>query len=91
MARLHRFFIDNDDNNTLLFELQFRITGGTNWTSLTYNHPLPIYQSVSPAINSAYIQVQPLADATEYDYRIRRVDTNNQASDWVTGTFTTGS
>lgn len=91
MARLHRFFVGDDDSSTLYYELWFRIAGTTAWTQQTYAYPLPVYQSVSPAIDSAYIGLQPLADATDYEVQVRRFNPDNQFSDWYEGTFTTGS
>lgn len=91
MARLHRLFIGDDSSATLYYELWFRIVGATNWTQQTYSYPLPTYTSVSPVVDSAYIGIEPLADATDYEYQVRRFNVDNQFSDWVEGTFTTGS
>ena len=90
MARLHRLFVGDDDSSTLYYELWFRIVAATNWTQQTFAYPLPIYESVSPAIESAFIGIQPLADDTDYEYKVRRFNPDNQFSDWVVGTFTTG-
>jgi hypothetical protein len=91
MAQSVRLFIDGDTNATLFYELWYRIQNTTAWTQVTYNYPLPIYTSVSPATSSAYIGIQPLADNTVYEYQVRRFNNSNQYSDWETGTFTTGS
>ena len=91
MARLSRIFIDDDTSATLYYEVWYRISGATNWTQQTFTYPLPIYSSVSPAIESAFIGLQPLADGTEYEYKVRRFNPDNQFSDWVEGSFTTGS
>jgi len=90
MARLARIFIDDDTNATLYYEVWFRIQGTTAWTQLTYTHPLPIYSSVSPAVNSAFIGIYPLADNTTYEYKVRRFNADNQFSAWYEDTFTTG-
>lgn len=89
MAQLARIFIGDDSSDTLYYETFFRIQGATNWTQKISNYPLPVYTSASPAINSAYIILQPLADSTDYEYKVRRFNNDNQYSDWYTGTFTT--
>lgn len=91
MAEFARIYINDDTNATLYYELWYRIVGATNYTQITANYPLPIYTSVSPAINSAYIGIGPLADSTDYEYKVRRFNNDNQPSDWDEGTFTTGS
>ena len=91
MARLQRLFVTNDDSSTLYFEVWFRIVGATNFTQQVFDHPLPVYQSVSPVIDSAFIGLQPLADSTDYEGKMRRFNIDNQFSDWEDFTFTTGS
>lgn len=76
--------------DTKYYELQLRITGNPNWTQYINNSPLPLYPTGSPAMNVPAILISPLADATSYDYMIRRFNSNNQPSAWVTGTYTTG-
>jgi len=90
MAQLERIYVANDTDATDYYETCFRIVGATNWTQQTNKHPLPIYSSVSPYVNSAYIALQPLADGTDYEYQTRRWNNAGQFSDWFTGTFTTG-
>ena len=81
MAQLVRIYIDGDTNSTDYYETLFRIDGATNWTQQIDYYPLPIYQSVSPAIDSAYIGLQPLADGTDYEYQVRRFNPDGQFSE----------
>ena len=91
MARLHRIYIDDDTSSTNYYEVWYRIVGATNWTQQIFFYPLPIYVSVSPVVNSAYIGLQPLADATDYECKMRRFNPDNQFSDWEQNDFTTSS
>jgi len=91
MAQLERIYIADDTNSTLYYEVWYRIVGTTTWTQETFAYPLPVYVSVSPSVNSAFIGLQPLADGTDYEYQVRRFNNDNQYSAWFTGTFTTGS
>ena len=90
MARLHRLFVGDDDQDMLYCELWFRIVGATNWTQQIITYPAPIYESVSPALSTPYLPIQPLADDTDYEWKRRLFNADNQFSDWKEGTFTTG-
>lgn len=91
MAQTIRLYIADDSSATLYYETLYRITGTTAWTQQINNYPLPTYTSESPAFESAYVKISPLADDTTYDYEIRRFNTSNEASVFDSGTFTTGS
>jgi len=100
MAQRILLFVPSDDEpvsmspltyiDTLYYELQYRIVGTTGWTPHIEYSPLPLYTSVSPAGEIPYISIPLLPDNTDFEYQLRRFNSDNQPSDWFTGTFTTG-
>lgn len=77
--------------DTKYYELYLQIVGNPNSLQYIEQSPLPLMTVGSPATMQPCIAISPLPDSTAYSYRIRRFNSDNQASDWVTGTFTTGS
>ena len=80
--------------DTLYYETWFRIQGSGNetnaWNQQIDNSPLPTISIASPAGDMPYISLQPLPDDTTYEFKMRRFNSLNQASEWFEGTFTTG-
>lgn len=78
--------------DTKYYELWMQISGGTSpWSQFIFNSPLPLLTTDSPAGSTPCIELAPLPDNTLYNFKIRRFNSDNIPSDWVTGTFTTGS
>lgn len=76
--------------DTKYYELWYRQTNNPNWSQLIANSPLNDYTTVSPAGSTPCIIIAPLPDSTSYEFQVRRFDSNNNFSEWVTGSFTTG-
>ncbi len=101
MARRIRLYVPSDIEvinvspltyvDTLYYELFFRITGSLNWNQQITYSPLPTAMLGSPVAETPYIQLIPLADQTIYEYQLRRFDSDNQPSDWFTGTIDTNA
>lgn len=81
--------LDDDPNDTLYYEIWYRIVGNANWTEETRTSPLPEQVSSSPAALYPVLILSPLADNEDYEYQIRRFNYNNEFSDWVSDTFNT--
>ena len=77
--------------DTKYYEVWYRQTNNSNWSQLIANSPLPEFTTVSPAGSTPCIVISPLPDATDYQFQVRRFDSNNNFSAWTSGTFTTGS
>jgi len=75
--------------DTLYYELQYRIVGTSNWAQLIQYSPLAKYNVGSPLSEIPCIVVSPLPDATDYEYQVRRFNSENEPSEWYSGTFTT--
>lgn len=92
MSQIAQIPVPNDATvaGTVYFETQYRITGVESFTTQYDNHPLPVLAIVSPWTNVPFVQIKvPLADATNYEYMMRRFDEQGNASPYFTGTFTT--
>lgn len=92
MSQIARIPVPNDATvaGTVYFETQYRIVGMPNYTTQYDNSPLPLMALTSPWMNVPYVQIQvPLADATNYEYMMRRFDAQGNASTYFTGTFST--
>lgn len=77
--------------DTLYYELFYRIEGTANWTQQINESPLELYPLGSPITDTPAIVIPLLADDTTYEYQVRRFNSRNEASDWESGTFTTGT
>lgn len=80
--------------DTLYYETWYRIVGSGNvtnaWNQQIDESPLATIDTISPVATMPYISLQPLAEDTLYEFKVRRFNSDNQASDWFEGTFTTG-
>lgn len=74
---------------TRYYETKFRRVGDTIYTTVLTNSPLPDYVLASPWAVVPYVELSPLADATAYEYEMRRFDNNGAYSLWFSGTFNT--
>lgn len=78
--------------DTKYYEVWLQIDGNPNWAQYIIDSPLQILAvTTSPVTHVPCIVIEPLPDNTKYNYQIRRFNSNNQASAWDTGSFTTGS
>lgn len=77
--------------DTLYYELWYRIVGSGSYNQVTIYSPLETFTVPSPAGDVPCIVISPLPDSTDYEYQVRRFNTDNVPSSWFTGTFTTGS
>lgn len=77
--------------DTLYYETFYRIQNTANWTQQIDYSPLEEQTFGSPATLQPAIVISPLADDTTYEYQVRRFNSDNEASEWVSGTFTTGT
>jgi len=77
--------------DTLYYELWYRVQNTANWTQQITYSPLEEFPVGSPVTDTPCIVISVLADATTYEYQVRRFNSDNQASEWYSGTFTTGS
>lgn len=77
--------------DTKYYELWLQIDGNSNWAQYIIDGPLLLFTTTSPSGSHPCINIEPLPDTTKYNYQVRRFNSNNQASAWVTGSFETGS
>jgi hypothetical protein len=95
MAQQIRLFITQDTDtliDTLYYEIWYRVLSNGGWKQGIFYSPLPtVTAALSPWTDVPAILLAPLNDATDYEYKIRRFDSNNQYGIWTVGTFTTGS
>ncbi len=79
--------------DTLYYETWYRIVGSGNdtnaWNQQIDYSPLQTTALASPLVDMPYIALQPLADATDFEFKVRRFNSDNQASEWFEGTFST--
>lgn len=91
MSQIAKIPVPNDATvtTTLFYETQWRIVGMSLYSSQLDNSPLPTEASVSPWMLVPYVQLPELANATNYEFMMRRQDANGNVSSWFVGTFTT--
>lgn len=77
--------------DTLYYELFYRIVGTATYNQEIFYSPLPTFQIASPAGDMPCLVLSPLPDATDYEYKVRRFNSDNESSEWFESTFTTGS
>lgn len=92
MARLVYIPIPNDATvPTLYYECFYRQDGNPNYSRVVPTSPLIDFVTLSPAGSTPCISLGPLPDNTDYNFKVRRFDLNNNPSAFTSGTFNTGS
>jgi len=77
--------------DTKYYELWYRQAGNGNWSQAIFTSPLKEFNTLSSQSTLVpCIVLSPLPDTTAYEFQVRRFDSDNNASDWASGSFTTG-
>ncbi len=75
--------------DTAYYETWYKPTTTQTWLQQVDISPLPVKMFASPGVVEPYIILSPLPGSTNYQYQIRRFDSDGNFSQWVTGNFTT--